>query len=77
MRPLKVSKEIESDNSVLVECGGASTTSAGSWHLGVLAGTDTGREVSDWLSTYINKADIDKVRGELLQLSSVRRVDSF
>jgi len=46
---------------VQVECGGASTTSAGSWHLGVLGGLDEGAEASNWLSTYLNSVDKAKV----------------
>ena len=50
-----------SPREVTVECGGASTTSAGSWHLGLLRAGDEGDSAADWLSTYLNDADKDKV----------------
>jgi len=40
-----------------VECGGASTTSAGAWHLGLLQGWDEGDAASAWLSRVLN-ADV-------------------
>ena len=46
---------------VKVECAGASTTSAGSWHLGVLSGADEGDAASEWLTTHLNTADKAKV----------------
>jgi uncharacterized protein YcbX len=40
--------------AIMVECGGASTTSAGSWHLGLLPGDDEGPAAAAWLSKYLN-----------------------
>lgn len=43
--------------AVEVECAGASTTSAGAWHLGTLAAADAGSEASEWLTAYLNAVD--------------------
>jgi hypothetical protein len=40
-----------------VECGGASTTSAGAWHLGLLRGWDEGDAASAWLTHVLNLHD--------------------
>jgi uncharacterized protein YcbX len=68
---------------VVVECGGASTTSAGSWHLGLLEGADAGgAAASEWLTTYLNQADKDKRAKPhatflLVRAESVRKMATY
>mmetsp|Transcript_12410 Transcript_12410/g.18799 ORF Transcript_12410/g.18799 Transcript_12410/m.18799 type:complete len:391 (-) Transcript_12410:189-1361(-) len=74
MTPLIVNLTTSRSISSLVhiECGGASTTSAGSWHLGVLDGFDEGQEAADWLTTYLNKADTSKSKKPIARYMLVR-----
>jgi hypothetical protein len=52
-----------------VECGGASTTSAGAWHLGLLRGWDEGDAASAWLSRVLN-ADVIKTNAQKKEASA-------
>ncbi|GMH82471.1 hypothetical protein TL16_g09269 [Triparma laevis f. inornata] len=47
-------------SKVAVECGGASTTSAGSWHLGVVKNCRSLRLASKWLNEILNSAEVDR-----------------
>ena len=67
---------------IQVECGGASTTSAGAWHLGLLDGSDAGDAASEWLSQYLNRADSAKAskpeaRFRLLRATTVRSLARY
>ena len=63
MPPLGVSvaavakSEKRQEQQLEVECGASSTTSAGAWHLGVMASEDAGEVASKWLTRYLNAAD--------------------
>lgn len=67
---------------VVVECGGASTTSPGSWHLGRLPGKDMGLESSQWLSEHLNRIDQgkrkkDPARFLLVKASRARALSTY
>ncbi|GMH92266.1 hypothetical protein TrVE_jg7540 [Triparma verrucosa] len=46
--------------AIAVECGGASTTSAGSWHLGVVENCRSLRAPSAWLNEILNSELVDR-----------------
>ena len=69
--PLAVPIDVNEDqktslSSYDVECGGASTTASGGWHLGVLKGFSVDVKASDWLTSYFAQFPRFKVRLENL-----------
>jgi len=53
-----------SNEEILVECGGLSTTSSGGWQLGRMRGRSAGKAASDWLSLYLNRVDCTRTKPE-------------
>ena len=61
--PIDVNEDQKTSlSSYNVECGGASTTASGGWHLGVLKGFSVDVKASDWLTNYFAQFPRFKVR---------------
>ena len=72
MGSIQITQELTGKPTVSVECGGASTTSAGAWHLGTLNGRSEGSAVSQWLSEYLNREDKAKAKKKAARYLLVR-----
>jgi hypothetical protein len=44
----------EGNDTLVVECSGASTTASGGWSLGQMVGKDAGEHATEWLTEYLN-----------------------
>jgi len=57
--PITISLKDKGVSDLSIECSGASTTSAGSWHLGHLQSRVMSASVTTWLSDHLNRATVD------------------
>ena len=64
----------ESADDITIECGSASTTSAGSWQLGTMAGKVCNAKVNAWLSDYLNDVDAAKRKKPRAQFALVKAI---